>query len=225
MLIFLLVIFVVLFFLFMVLPLGKRHFIGAGCFLILAILCGAALIANDTYHMGMKVQKTTTVKPLVSSVDGQMPILLYQPLGTSGQQKIYLYKTKTTQKKPQAIKTKNMSAKTTTTTTKPQVVISEQRYVYKNSLSKLLFGILGNNNELKHRSYTFKVGSDWYILSVKQAQKLGKAMADKNTQHQLHLAISQALQSALQKDPHLSKEQQQVVSQQATHDFINKLVK
>lgn len=224
MLVFLLLIFVVLFFLFMVLPWGKYHFVSAGLFLILTTLCGGALIANDTYHVGMKVQKTTMIKPLVSSVDGQMPILLYQPLG-NGQEKIYLYKTSTKQKKPKAIKTKDMSAKVNTTTAKSQVVITEQRYVYQNGLSKLLFGLLGNNNELKHRNYTFKVGSDWSVLSVKQAQKLGKAMANKNTQQQLQQAIGQALQNALQKNPNLSKEQQQVISQQATHDFINKLVK
>lgn len=224
MLVFLLIIFVVLFFLFMVLPLGKRHFISAGCFLILAVLSGGALIANDTYHFGMKVKETTTTKSLVSSVSGKMNILLYQPLG-NGEEKIYLYKNDAIQKKPKAIKTKNMSAKTTTTTDTPQVVIKEKRYVYQNNWSRLMFGLLGNNNELKHRSYIFKVNQDWYVLSVKQAQKLGKAMKDQNTQQELKQAVMQALQTAMQKNPALSTQEQQAITQQATHNFIENLVK
>ena len=167
----LLIIALVFFFICSVIPFNKYHGIIAFFFLVIATLSGVSIVANDTYHYGMKVKTTTTRYQLVSASD-KMNVLLYQPLG-NGSEKVYLYKTSSKQKiKP--MKTKDSSAKYVITSDKPNVTVTEKRYVYKDGLSKFFFGILHNNNELKHRYYTFNINRDWNVLTAKQAKELDK---------------------------------------------------
>ena len=72
------------------------------------VLSLTAMMANLSAHFGMEKTTTTTTQPLVSSSDNdQLPMLLYQPLG-DGTEKIYLYRTDESQKKPKRIMSSKM---------------------------------------------------------------------------------------------------------------------
>lgn len=143
--------------------------------LLIAVLSITGIVAHDYNHYGMKTQTTTVKKELVSSSSPQLPVLLYQPLG-NGTEKIYLYKTKNTDKKPTPIKTDKTHA-SVKTAAKPSMTIKTERYVFSNGWNQFLFGWFGHNNELKHREYTFNVPKNWKVLSIKQAKSLQKQMA------------------------------------------------
>lgn len=143
--------------------------------LLIAVLSIAGIVAHDYNHYGMKTQTTTVKKELVSSASPQSPILLYQSLG-NGTEKIYLYKTKNTDKQPTPIKTDKTHA-SVKTAAKPSMTIKTERYVFSNGWNQFLFGWFGHNNELKHREYTFNVPKNWKVLSIKQAKSLQKQTA------------------------------------------------
>lgn len=92
------------------------------------------------------------------------------------QKKVYLYKTKNTDKKPTPIKTDKTHA-SVKTAAKPSMTIKTERYVFSNGWNQFLFGWFGHNNELKHREYTFNVPKNWKVLSIEQAKSWQKQMA------------------------------------------------
>ena len=223
----LLIIALVFFFICSVIPFNKYHGIIAFFFLVIATLSGVSIVANDTYHYGMKVKTTTTRYQLVSASD-KMNVLLYQPLG-NGSEKVYLYKTSSKQKiKP--MKTKDSSAKYVITSDKPNVTVTEKRYVYKDGLSKFFFGILHNNNELKHCYYTFNINRDWNVLTAKQAKELDKLVKKNQAalKSQVETTVKAKVAAAMQANPQMSAEQQKELIQQAqneaTQAAIQKLI-
>lgn len=138
--------------------------------LIITALCVVGIVAHDYNHFGMKVQTSTQTQKLVSTASPKLPMLLYQPLG-NGTEKVYLYKTKSLQKKPVATKTDKSSAKVIVAD-RAKLVTKTQRYTYSNKMSQFLFGLFGHDQELKSRHYLFYVPKNWKVLSVKQAKKL-----------------------------------------------------
>ena len=200
----LLIIALIFFFICSVIPFNKYHGIIAFFFLVIATLSGVSIVANDTYQ-------------LVSASD-KMNVLLYQPLG-NGSEKVYLYKTSSKQKiKP--MKTKDSSAKYVITSDKPNVTITEKRYVYKDGVSKFFFGILHNNNELKHRYYTFNINRDWNVLTAKQAKELDKLVKKNQAtlKSQVETAVKAKVAAAMQANPQMSAEQPKELIQQAQNE-------
>lgn len=191
MIIFILILAAIAFIYFNVIP-GKAHNLLAWISLLFLGLSVIGIVEHDYNHWGMKTETVTTKKILVSSVNPQLPILLYQPLG-DGTEKVYLYKTDNQQKKPQAIKLNKMKAQVKTTTASPTVTIKTTRYVYKGNFTSLMFGIFGHNHELKQRSYTFSIPSNWQTMSVKQLKKLQKQM-----QQQLKLQKQMQMKNSAQ---------------------------
>lgn len=174
MILIILILAVIAFIYFNVIP-KKGHLPVAIISLIIATLCIVGIVAHDNDHYGMKVKTTTVKKELVSSASPQFPILLYQPLG-NGTEKVYLYKTNNTDKKPTSIKV-NKSHAVVKTAAKPTITIKTQRYVFDDNMQKFLFDWFGHNNELKKREYIFNVPKNWKVLSVKEAKALQKKMA------------------------------------------------
>lgn len=227
MMLILLLVFVVLFFLFMVLPFWKARYFKATIALIGAIICGGMLVANDSYHYQMKAASTTTTQTMHSTLP-KMNALMYQPLG-NGSEKIYLYKTKPSQKKPTACKTDHLITKVKRTTAKKATVtITEENYIYKNSFSKFMFGLLNNNHILKERRYTFNLPKDWMVLSTQQAKKLQSIM--KNPKAQLSMQtkvkqiVGQRVAQSVKENRMLSPQDQQnmlkKVQKEVLADFI-----
>ena len=218
MIILILIAFAVLFFMFNVLPITKSNHLWSLLFLAGFILSGAAIIANDVNHFGMQVQSQTKTYHLASDSD-KMGVLLYKALG-NGQEKIYVYKTSAKQAKPKPTKTSDFSAKVTRTKEDSYLKVTTKRYVYTNKLSKLLFGVFGNNREVKHRYYHFYVNKDWYVLSTDQAARLSKLLKTKQTEMKTKIAslVKAKVTQEIMANPSLAADssKQQALTEAAT---------
>ncbi len=98
------------FFCFTVLPPLKHRVLYALLSFAIMVLCTGAIILNDSYNFGMKVQTITQKQKLVSSVPDQLDILLYQPLGTKSE-RVYLYHNSSDEKKLRQTKTTDTTTK------------------------------------------------------------------------------------------------------------------
>lgn len=225
----LLILATICFFCFTVLPMVKHRVIYAVISLLVMLTCGSLIILNDSFNFGMQVETTKTTKSLASSASKDLDVLLYQPLGTKNE-RVYLYKTDADAKKPTATKTTDSVAKYTTNAKKATLVITEERYVYKNSWAKAFFGILNNSGRLKKRTYNFQIPNDWYVLSTSQAKALQKLIKQHKTQMQQDIAqvIQAELATELQKNPTMSSSERESLvkklQQKATKETLDKLV-
>ena len=161
-----LIIGLVIYFIFNVIPITKFHYLIAYLGLALALVSGIGIMANENVHFGMS-EKTT--KPTTSV--GQVNLLVYKQVGSQGP-KIYVYNsqkqhTQANIKTSSSVKTGYQAAK---------LVTKETRYEFKNKFYKLLFGFLGKENELKKRTNIFEIPSSWKVLSTKEVANLKKQM-------------------------------------------------
>ncbi|MDT9619413.1 DUF4811 domain-containing protein [Lactobacillus jensenii] len=170
--IFLLIIGLVIYFIFNVIPITKFHYLFAYLGLALALTSGIGMMANENAHFGMEAKTTNkqvTIKPTASV--GQLNLLVYKQVGNKGP-KVYIYNGK---KKHTQVNTKTIN-KVKTGYTTATLVTQETRYHFKNKFYKLLFGFLGKENQLKQRVNTFEVPNTWKVLSTSQVTKLKKQM-------------------------------------------------
>ncbi|MDN3537137.1 DUF4811 domain-containing protein [Limosilactobacillus fermentum] len=141
-----------------------------------------SFVLHDNHHMGMKLETTNTTSSLVSP-NKNLNVLVYKQLG-SGSEKVYVYKTDPNAKKTTTTRlaANTKSTVKTTTSTNATVVKHTKRWVYKNGFSKLMFGILGDDNEVDQVTYTFNINDQWLVLSSTQAAKLQALMKDVTAQ-------------------------------------------
>ena len=152
MIIIILILAVILFIYFNVIP-GKGHTLVSWISLIITLLCVLGIVEHDYNHWGLKTETQTSTQNLTSSVNPNLPILLYQSLG-NGTEKVYLYKTNNNQKKPKAIKLDKVSTKVKQGK-EASLKIRTTRYIYKDNFSRIMFSAFSHNNELKHRVYFY----------------------------------------------------------------------
>ncbi|WP_412988968.1 DUF4811 domain-containing protein [Pediococcus siamensis] len=183
------------------------------------------IMMNDCDHFGMKKVTTTQTSDLVSvSPSKQLKMLLYQDVGTSKKNRVYIYKTQTSQKKPKTTnpdptKTTN---KVNTITGTPRLVTKTTRWVYKSNAYKFWFGIAGNNHKLIRHRNTFEINKDWLTLSSTQAKKLQKlvkqqsASMKKEAKAYITAAVKQSVSAAMKKDPDMSAAKQKALTTEAT---------
>ena len=152
MIIIILILAVILFIYFNVIP-GKGHTLVSWISLIITLLCVLGIVEHDYNHWGLKTETQTSTQNLTSSVNPNLPILLYQSLGNVS--------TKVKQGKEASLK------------------IRTTRYIYKDNFSRIMFSAFSHNNELKHREYIFTLPSNWKVISTKDMQKLQKQMQEK----------------------------------------------
>lgn len=196
--------------------------------LIIAILFALSLsliVLNDRDHFGMKKITTTQTADLISvSPSKQLKMLLYQNVGTSGKNRVYIYKTQATQKKPTTTNPDptHTTNKVKVTTQSPRIVTKTTRWVYKNDAYKLWFGIAGNNHKLIQHKNTFEINNDWLTLSSVQAKKL-QSLAKQNTakmkkeaQVYVTAAVKKTLTAAMRKDPTMSAAKRKALTAEAT---------
>ncbi|MBS9335159.1 DUF4811 domain-containing protein [Fructobacillus sp. M1-13] len=183
MIIFLLILFVILAFLsIMLIKEMKVRVLATVLSFAMVALSLVLLTGNAHEHWGMKV-KTTTEKSQIYSAQDQNTygVLAYQQLGTSGKEKVFVYKNKqdakdTTVKKPDL-----------QTTTKIQDIAGNQafeqtttkEYVYENGFYQFLFGIAGNNHDVKSKTVIYQVPETWIAMSTADGAKLKAALAQK----------------------------------------------
>ncbi|MGX6970813.1 DUF4811 domain-containing protein [Vagococcus bubulae] len=189
----------------------------------------ALMEMNYSHHFGMKKEYTLKEVSIVSLADSdQLNLLLYQPLGT-GEEKVYLYKTKPSQKKVTQTGTNHVT-NTVKTSDNNQAILKSNttRWVYKNSMYQLLFGISGNNKEYISRENTFYIPKDWLELSTDQAKKLGEEMANKKDSLETETKdyVSSKLKEAVTKDPTLAtnKDKQSELSQKYATEYQQKIM-
>lgn len=70
------------------------------------------------------------------------------------------------------------------------MVKKTKRWVYKDGFSKLMFGILSDNNEVDQVSYTFNINNQWLVLSSTQATKLQALMKNTTAQAEMKAKVS-----------------------------------
>lgn len=130
------------------------------------------ITANDHYHYGMKKVTEKNIKPLVSSTDGnQTNLLLYQPLG-NGTEKIYLYKTAISQKKPSTTGTDLVTNHLKTGQKQARLIEKKTYWTYKNPIAKNWFNLTSRDHELVKEDNTFEISNDWFVLTPDQAKKI-----------------------------------------------------
>ncbi|AQP53724.1 hypothetical protein CBF34_09195 [Vagococcus penaei] len=184
------------------------------------------IVLNVTTHFGMTKVTTTKTLPLVSTSGQDTPdILFYKPLG-NGTEKIYLYQTSTSQKKPTATGTDHTTNQLVTNSQKAELVQHEVHWEYQHKFAEWMFGIAGNAHELVEVTNEFHVPNDWLVLTVDEAKTLEtKLTSQKNLlEQEAKKYVAEELTSAMQKNPNLSETEREKVSQDAAKRFQSEAI-
>ena len=199
------------------------------------IFVGSTLMitANFHEHWGMK-QVTTTKTQKIYSTSSQMQLALYQPVGTSGKDNVYVYQTKPRQKTPQHTQANEFTTNRLVWTDSDQasLTVKETRWRFKNDFYKVLFAGSKMDGHLISRTNTFRYPKTFVKISVKQAQALKKqAQALKSPTAQAQLKTQAAayvtakIQAAKQQNPDLTEAQLQKLTQQAQQEYQAQMIK
>lgn len=134
------------------------------------------LIQNDKYHFGMEEVATTTTKTIYTASPKKTPVdlLVYQPVGTSGEENVYVYKTSPDAKKTSHTQTDGKTTNCVFFTSDKHASLETTviRYKYRAGWSKILFG-LGDNETVVSRNNTFNLPKGaWLKISTVNAKKL-----------------------------------------------------
>lgn len=195
-------------------------------FIVLFVASIGLLVGNEYSHFGM--EKVTNEKTFqIQTVKKGSNLLLYKPLGTSGKEKVYIYRTPATEnaKKPDTTKADvNVTNKVQRSDSNiAKVDQKTTRWEYKNDFYAFLFNLSNNNNEFIKQTNTFKVGNDWLVLTTNQASQLAKKMKDKNVQAQMkqegEAFVKKTVAQEMQANPSLTNAQQQQIIKKAQTQY------
>lgn len=191
------------------------------------------IAANFHDHWGMK-RITTTKTQKIYSASSQMQLILYQPVGTSGKDNVYIYQTKPRQKTPQHTQANEFTTNRLVWTDSDQatLTVKETRWRFKNDFYKVLFAGSKMDGKLVSRTNTFRYPKTFVKISVKQAQALKKqaqALKSPATQAQLKAQatayVTAKVQAAKQQNPDLTEAQLQKLTQQAQQEYQAQMIK
>lgn len=199
------------------------------------IFVGSTVIitANFHDHWGMK-RITTTKTQKIYSASSQMQLILYQPVGTSGKDNVYIYQTKPRQKTPQHTQANEFTTNRLVWTDSDQatLTVKETRWRFKNDFYKVLFAGSKMDGKLVSRTNTFRYPKTFVKISVKQAQALKKqaqALKSPATQAQLKAQaaayVTAKVQAAKQQNPDLTEAQLQKLTEQAQQEYQAQMIK
>lgn len=183
MIIILLILFVILaFFAIMLVKDAKLRWLYTALSFAAVAFCLVLITGNAHDHWGMKV-KTTTKKVQIYSAQDQNTygVLAYQPVGTSGREKAFVYKASTTAKEATVAKPdlKTKTAIQDIDGNQAFQVTKTKEYIYDNGFYQFLFGWAGNNHEVKSKQVTYQVPATWIALSTQDGAKLKAILAQK----------------------------------------------
>ena len=199
------------------------------------IFVGSTVIitANFHDHWGMK-RITTTKTQKIYSASSQMQLILYQPVGTSDKDNVYIYQTKPRQKTPQHTQANEFTTNRLVWTDSDQatLTVKETRWRFKNDFYKVLFAGSKMDGKLVSRTNTFRYPKTFVKISVKQAQALKKqaqALKSPATQAQLKAQaaayVTAKVQAAKQQNPDLTEAQLQKLTEQAQQEYQAQMIK
>ena len=146
---------------------------------IVFVLSVGIVTLNYSHHFGMKQVTTTSSKVIYSATSKQaLPVILYQPVGTSGKDDVYLYNQQPNQKQPSHTQANEQTQNQLHKVNGDQVrlVTKETRWQYANGWSRLLFAGSGMDNKLVKRVNTFYYPSYYVKVSTKQMKQLAQRM-------------------------------------------------
>lgn len=198
------------------------------------IFVGSTILITTNFHDHFGMKKVTTTKTTqIYSASSQLPIILYQPIGTSGKDDVYVYRTHDDSEKTTHTQTDGYTTNRVVKTndTKATLTTKETRWRFKNKFYGLLFAGSKMDGNLISRTNTLKYPKAYVKLTVKQAEMLKKQMkagnpaAQKALTKQAETFVKSQVQSALQKNPQLSTAQQLEIAQQAQQQFQAQLIK
>lgn len=192
------------------------------------IFVGSTLMitANFHEHRGMK-QVTTTKTQKIYSTSSQMQLALYQPVGTSGKDNVYIYQTKPRQKTPQHTQANEFTTNRLVWTDSDQatLTVKETRWRFKNDFYKVLFAGSKMDGNLVSRTNTFRYPKTFVKISVKQAQALKSPAAQAQLKAQAAAYVTARVQAAKQQNPNLTEAQLQKLTQQAQQEYQAQMIK
>lgn len=192
------------------------------------IFVGSTLMitANFHEHWGMK-QVTTTKTQKIYSTSSQMQLALYQPVGTSGKDNVYIYQTKPRQKTPQHTQANEFTTNRLVWTDSDQatLTVKETRWRFKNDFYKVLFAGSKMDGNLVSRTNTFRYPKTFVKISVKQAQALKSPAAQAQLKAQAAAYVTARVQAAKQQNPYLTEAQLQKLTQQAQQEYQAQMIK
>ncbi|PDH93795.1 DUF4811 domain-containing protein [Oenococcus oeni] len=213
-------------------PISRRMLtLISGAVVLLSLL---AIVANYYDHYGLhKVSVTSTKKIYSADQSSSMNLILYQKIGTSGKENVYIYSTKLKQKTPQHTqadeyttnKVKNISSNTA------KLKTTKTYWEYKSNASKFWFGIAENGHELVKRVNNFEIPKTWIRLSTSQAKELKKELADSKFQQQVKKEaaayVEEKMKAAVIKGPSLAtnKVEQEKMEKQLAAKFQSEMIK
>ncbi|MFR0645373.1 DUF4811 domain-containing protein [Limosilactobacillus mucosae] len=198
------------------------------------IFVGSTVLITTNFHDHFGMKKVTTTKTTqIYSASSQLPIILYQPIGTSGKDDVYVYRTNDDSAKTTHTQTDGYTTNRVVKTndTKATLTTKETHWRFKNKFYRLLFAGSKMDGNLISRTNTLRYPKNYVKLTVKQAELLKKQMKSSNAAAQTALKqqaeafVKAQLQSALQKNPQLSTTQQLEIAQQAQQQFQTQLIK
>lgn len=192
------------------------------------IFVGSTLMitANFHDHWGMK-RITTTKTQKIYSTNSQMQLALYQPVGTSGKDNVYIYQTKPRQKTPQHTQANEFTTNRLVWTDSDQatLTVKETRWRFKNDFYKVLFAGSKMDGKLVSRTNTFRYPKTFVKISVKQAQALKSPATQAQLKAQAAAYVTAKVQAAKQQNPDLTEAQLQKLTEQAQQEYQAQMIK
>lgn len=192
------------------------------------IFVGSTVIitANFHDHWGMK-RITTTKTQKIYSASSQMQLILYQPVGTSGKDNVYIYQTKPRQKTPQHTQANEFTTNRLVWTDSDQatLTVKETRWRFKNDFYKVLFAGSKMDEKLVSRTNTFRYPKTFVKISVKQAQALKSPATQAQLKAQAAAYVTAKVQAAKQQNPDLTEAQLQKLTEQAQQEYQAQMIK
>lgn len=203
--------------------------IGTLIFGILFVSSTALMTLNYSQHFGMEKVTTTTHQTIYSAAN-PLPIAVYQPVGTSGQENVLIYKTNQKQKKATHTQANEYTVSKMKFTNRitPELKTTEMRWQFKNNFYRGLFLWSGMNGTLIKRTNIIEYPHTFVKLTASQAQQLQKRMTGVNNsqiQAQAKSFVSAKVQAAMLKQPNMSAHQINQISQQAEQEFLAQLIR
>lgn len=189
----------------------------------LVLLASLTLITlNDYQNFGMTEHTETKTKTIVSaSPSKQLPLLLYQNIGTNGKRQVYIYKNsdqgKVAHTKADFAVTNQVRTGTGQNAT---LTTAHTTWRYTNSFYQTLFGNENNNIFVKQHNI-FTIPKNWETLTTVQAKALAKKLQSlqKPTaaqKAQMQQAVTAQVAAARAKNPTMTAAQQAQLVKQVT---------
>ncbi|WP_203619432.1 DUF4811 domain-containing protein [Apilactobacillus nanyangensis] len=206
------------------------HVITSVVFAVLFILSTFFITINFHDHYGMhkvSYEKTSKLAPVGSN---DLPFIIAQAPGTSGKDKVVVYRSDDKATKPTTTSTDKVENKIITiNSNKAKLVTKTVKYEYNSSANRLWFRLAQKPTRVKTVNY-FYIPKSWMVLNKNQVNELKKMQSSlkpsKEQQAQMKMAAEQYVQAkvkaAMMKNPKMTSAQQKSLVKKATTEFTKK---